>query len=85
MLRTQVGHDFAGYKDQDLCAPGAGGASRFAQARRRMEAYVDLLRQRAAAKPFALFRDLLINVTNFFRDAEAFEASWPRDRRAPKI
>jgi two-component system, chemotaxis family, CheB/CheR fusion protein len=37
------------------------------------KAYVELLR-REPTEVAALFRDLLINVTNFFRDAEAFES-----------
>ena len=38
-----------------------------------VEGYVERLRQEPG-EVAALFRDLLINVTNFFRDADAFEA-----------
>src|SRR5215475_13756452 len=38
-----------------------------------LEAYADRLRQ-AANEVKTLFRDLLIGVTNFFRDTKAFEA-----------
>ncbi|WP_205880240.1 CheR family methyltransferase [Lichenicoccus roseus] len=69
ILRNQVGHDFNGYKDKTFLR----------RVHRRMqvqqvdtlEAYVERLRQ-DPQEVGALFRDLLINVTNFFRDAEAF-------------
>lgn len=70
VLRTAVGHDFAGYKRTTLVR----------RVERRMHvlgletgrAY--LARVRAdKAECEALFRDLLINVTRFFRDAELFE------------
>jgi len=71
ILRNQIGHDFSGYK----------GKTFLRRVQRRMqvldirtpEAYV----ARLSADPeevTALFRDLLINVTSFFRDAQAFEA-----------
>ncbi len=71
LLRTQSGHDFSGYKTKTFLR----------RVRRRMqlaqittmEDYVERLRK-DPAEVMALFRDLLINVTNFFRDAEAFEA-----------
>ncbi len=70
ILRSQVGHDFAGYKVRTFLR----------RVQRRMQvaqldtidAYVEMLRQ-DPAEAVALFRDLLINVTNFFRDAEAFQ------------
>ena len=70
ILRKEVGHNFAGYKVKTFLR----------RVQRRMQvrqlttvaAYVACLRQ-DAAEAQALFRDLLINVTNFFRDAEAFE------------
>ena len=69
ILRNQVGHDFSGYKEKTF----------FRRVQRRMqvdhcqsfEAYVERLRQ-DPKEIGALFRDLLINVTNFFRDADAF-------------
>ena len=70
ILRNQVGHDFSGYKAKTFLR----------RVHRRMqvtqlktiEAYVERLRQEPQ-EVGALFRDLLINVTNFFRDEEAFE------------
>src|SRR4051794_7733111 len=71
ILRNQIGHDFAGYKSKTF----------FRRVQRRMqvtqldtiEAYLERLRQ-DPQEVNALFRDLLISVTNFFRDADAFEA-----------
>jgi len=70
ILRTQIGHDFSGYKTKTFVR----------RVQRRMQvtqlgtidAYVERLRQEPA-EVGALFRDLLINVTNFFRDEDAFE------------
>lgn len=71
ILRKRVGHDFEHYKEKTLLR----------RVHRRMQVlqtqsladYVDLLRQEGSeAGP--LFRDLLIGVTSFFRDAESFEA-----------
>jgi two-component system CheB/CheR fusion protein len=70
ILRTQVGHDFSGYKTKTFIR----------RLKRRMqvvqlssvEGYIERLRQ-DPKEVSALFRDLLINVTNFFRDAAAFE------------
>lgn len=70
VLRTAVGHDFSGYKRTTMIR----------RVERRMHvlglesgrAY--LARVRAdKAECEALFRDLLINVTRFFRDIELFE------------
>lgn len=71
LLRSHSGNDFSGYKSKTF----------FRRVARRMqvahvtrlEDYLDLLK-RNPAEVMALFRDLLINVTDFFRDAEAFEA-----------
>lgn len=71
LLRSHSGHDFSGYKSKTF----------FRRVARRMqvahvtrlEDYLDLL-QRNPAEVMALFRDLLINVTDFFRDGEAFKA-----------
>jgi two-component system CheB/CheR fusion protein len=71
ILRNQIGHDFSGYKTKTFAR----------RVQRRMqvtqldtiEAYVERLRQEPT-EVGALFRDLLINVTNFFRDEDAFEA-----------
>ncbi|WP_269769638.1 chemotaxis protein CheB [Sphingomonas sp. MA1305] len=70
VLRTAVGHDFSGYKRSTLVR----------RVERRMHvlgietgrAYLNRVRN-DAKECEALFRDLLINVTRFFRDAEYFE------------
>ncbi|WP_211872621.1 CheR family methyltransferase [Plastoroseomonas arctica] len=71
ILRNQIGHDFSGYKTKTFLR----------RVRRRMhvgrlpsiDAYVERLQQEPV-EVAALFRDLLINVTSFFRDAEAFRS-----------
>ena len=70
VLRTAIGHDFSGYKRSTLIR----------RVERRMHvlgintgrAYLARVRT-DSDECEALFRDLLINVTRFFRDAEAFE------------
>ncbi|WP_294645432.1 CheR family methyltransferase [uncultured Aureimonas sp.] len=70
VLRTTVGHDFSGYKRSTLVR----------RVERRMHvlgldtgrSYVARLRA-DGAECEALFRDLLINVTRFLRDAEHFK------------
>lgn len=69
ILRNQSGHDFSGYKTKTFLR----------RVRRRMQvkqletidAYVACLKQ-DPDEVSRLFSDLLINVTNFFRDADAF-------------
>src|SRR5262245_15334699 len=71
ILLDQTGHDFSGYKTRTF----------YRRIERRMqvlqitslEAYAERLRQ-DPGEINTLFRDLLIGVTNFFRDAKAFEA-----------
>ncbi len=71
LLRAQTGHDFSGYKTKTFLR----------RVQRRMQVtqcgntgtYIERLRQEPP-EVGALFHDLLINVTNFFRDAEAFDA-----------
>jgi two-component system CheB/CheR fusion protein len=71
LLRAQTGHGFSEYKPSTI----------HRRIERRMavhqietmEAYVKYLQQ-APAEVEALFRDLLIGVTSFFRDPEAFRA-----------
>ncbi|APH54414.1 Protein-glutamate methylesterase [Granulibacter bethesdensis] len=71
VLRANTGHDFAGYKRSTLIR----------RVERRMHvlginsgrAYVNRIRDDSVERE-ALFRDLLINVTRFFRDPEAFLA-----------
>jgi two-component system CheB/CheR fusion protein len=70
ILRHQLGHDFSGYKEKTFVR----------RVQRRMQvlqlgeidAYVERLGQEPEEARL-LFRDLLISVTNFFRDKEAFE------------
>ncbi|WP_267361111.1 MULTISPECIES: CheR family methyltransferase [unclassified Methylobacterium] len=71
VLRDQLGHDFSGYKSKTFVRR----VQRRMQVARitRVEDYVERLRQ-DGDEVTALFRDLLISVTNFFRDADAFEA-----------
>ena len=70
-LRKQTGHDFSGYKTNTFTR----------RVRRRMQILeiADLASYAARLEAdrdeiLQLFRDLLINVTNFFRDQDAFEA-----------
>jgi two-component system, chemotaxis family, CheB/CheR fusion protein len=71
LLRVQTGHDFSQYKPSTINR----------RIERRMavhqvatiDEYVKYLQQ-IPAEVEALFRDLLIGVTNFFRDPEAFRA-----------
>ena len=70
LLRNQIGHDFSLYKPSTI----------HRRIERRMAvhqietigAYVSFLQQ-TRTEVDALFRDLLINVTSFFRDPEAFK------------
>ena len=71
LLDRQIGHDFSGYKTKTF--------SRRIRRRAQLlqidgiEAYVARLRK-DPSEVAALFRDLLINVTDFFRDVDAFDA-----------
>ena len=71
ILREVTGHDFAGYKSKTFFRR----VSRRMQVRgcEDLQSYCDLIKQ-DNEEVNALFRDLLISVTNFFRDADAFEA-----------
>jgi two-component system CheB/CheR fusion protein len=70
LLRKRTGHDFSGYKIKTFAR----------RVQRRMhvvqletvQAYIERLRS-DPAEVTVLFRDLLINVTSFFRDPEAFD------------
>ncbi len=70
MLRAQTDHDFSLYKPSTI--------NRRIERRmavhqiKKIDDYVKYL-QRTPAEVEALFRDLLIGVTNFFRDPEAFK------------
>jgi two-component system CheB/CheR fusion protein len=71
LLRTQTGHDFSQYKPSTI----------HRRIERRMSVHQIMLiddyvryLQQTPPEVDALFNDLLIGVTNFFRDPEAFEA-----------
>lgn len=71
LLRTRTGHDFSGYKDN----------TRIRRVQRRMQVlqvdrvddYIERLRAEPAERD-ALFKELLIGVTGFFRDPDAWHA-----------
>jgi len=70
LLRTQTGHDFSQYKPNTIFR-----RIERRQAINRIESidkYVSYLQQKPAEIE-SLFRDLLIGVTGFFRDPEAFK------------
>jgi two-component system CheB/CheR fusion protein len=70
ILRTKSGHDFSKYKRATVLRR----IERRLQVRElhELEDYRDLLRQDASESP-ALLDDMLIGVTQFFRDREAFD------------
>jgi len=80
LLRSQSGHDFTGYKKNTI----------FRRIRRRMsvnkkstlQAYVQLLEDQPSELDY-LFRELLIGVTSFFRNKDAFDIL--TDKVFPKI
>jgi two-component system CheB/CheR fusion protein len=70
LIRIQVGHDFSQYKHNTI---GRRVERRMAVNQiGQIEEYILFLRQNPA-EVNALFKDLLIGVTNFFRDSEAFD------------
>jgi two-component system CheB/CheR fusion protein len=70
-LRARTGHDFSQYKPSTI---NRRIERRLAVHRiKSLDGYVKYLRQ-APAERGALFRDLSIGVTSFFRDPEAFQA-----------
>jgi len=71
LLRVQTGHDFSAYKKNTVVRRVERRMAIHQIA--RLEQYVNYLQQ-TPAEVEALFRDLLIGVTKFFRDPEAFEA-----------
>ncbi len=80
LLRRQVGHDFGQYKENTI-ARRIQRRMKVAQVE-SVEEYVQLL-ERTPKEIDQLFRDLLIGVTQFFRDPEAFEAL--RESVIPKL
>ena len=71
LLSTHSGHDFSGYKSRTFLRR-VGRRMKVVQIQ-TIDSYIELLRN-DPAEVMALFRDLLINVTEFFRDPEAFQA-----------
>ena len=70
LLRAQTGHDFSQYKPSTI---GRRIERRLAVHQiETIDGYVKYLQQ-TPAEAVALFHDLLIGVTNFFRDPEAFK------------
>ena len=75
LLRTKTSHDFALYKpgtlsrriERRMALAGADDSGR----------YLDMLRQDPAELEL-LAKDLLINVTSFFRDSEGLRIAWRR-------
>jgi two-component system, chemotaxis family, CheB/CheR fusion protein len=70
ILSSQAGHDFSGYKSKTFLRRVARRMQ--VHQLRTIESYMERLRD-DPAEVMALFRDLLINVTEFFRDVGAFE------------
>jgi two-component system CheB/CheR fusion protein len=70
LLRAQTGHDFSQYKPSTI--QRRIERRMFVHQLSSMESYVKLLQQ-APEEVEAMFRDMLIGVTNFFRDPEAFK------------
>ena len=71
VIRSQTGHDFSQYKSNTVIR--RVGRRMALQQVDNMEGYLRFLRN-SPAEIEALFQDLLIGVTSFFRDPEAFEA-----------
>jgi len=71
LLRAQIGHDFSQYKRNTIHRRVERRMS--VHQIDRLDQYVRYLQQ-TPIEVEALFRDLLIGVTHFFRDAEAFGA-----------
>jgi len=70
VLRSQVGHDFSGYRSQTFLRRVARRMQVTSNA--TLEDYLGYLKQ-TPDEGTLLFRDLLIRVTSFFRDKETFE------------
>ena len=70
LLRDHTGHDLAQYKPSTLLRRAARRMAVHDLA--TMEAYADFLRQNTQEREL-LFKELLIGVTSFFRDAEVWQ------------
>jgi len=71
LLRMQTGHDFSQYKTSTIHRRIARRMA--VQQIETIDGYAKFLRE-SPAEANALFQDMLIGVTNFFRDPEAFKA-----------
>ncbi len=71
LLRAQTGHDFSQYKPSTIDRPIERRLA--VHQIESVDAYARFLQQ-TPSEVDALFRDLLIGVTSFFRDPEAFKA-----------
>jgi two-component system CheB/CheR fusion protein len=71
LVRLRTGHDFSNYKRPTLLRRIARSLQ--THGLEDIPAYLDLLREKPGEVQF-LVKNLLINVTNFFRDKHAFEA-----------
>jgi len=71
VIRTHTGHDFTQYKQKTL-----GRRIERRMGVNQIERFTDYLRylQESAPEREILFKELLIGVTNFFRDPEAFKS-----------
>ncbi|HBM62147.1 MAG TPA: chemotaxis protein CheR, partial [Citreicella sp.] len=69
LLHSHSGHDFSGYKPRTFMRR-VGRRMKVLQLQ-AVDDYIAQLRE-DPAEVMSLFRDLLINVTNFFRDPDAF-------------
>lgn len=80
ILHRKTGHDFSSYKKSTV----ARRVERRLQANLipTLSAYIEFL-EKDLAEPRALLRDLLISVTQFFRDPEAFSAL--QDSAIPRL
>jgi len=88
LLRSRTGHDFTYYKHSTI--KRRIKRRMLVHKLERLADYVRLL-QKAPAEVDALFEDILINVTGFFRDPDTFKALqqevFPRllDKRPPEV
>jgi len=80
LLRVQTGHDFSHYKQNTVIRRIKRRMAVHQIA--RMDEYIRYLQQ-TPAEVTALFLDLLIGVTNFFRDPEVFDAL--REQVIPRL
>jgi len=80
VLRVQTGHDFSQYKQNTIVRRVERRMA--VNQIERLDDYLRLLQQ-DLREVEALFRDLLIGVTSFFRDAAAFDAL--RETAIPKL